>query len=119
VYLRTRRLSGVQAGSLDPARDHLDELAPEAVPQGRGAGDRVVLRAPVLDAAVLVKQRIRRASVAVERDADAAGVHEHDSIGTLALERQVGVPEHDHALAHGAHQLVLVRRRLGQEAEHV
>src|SRR5436190_7333017 len=115
VYLCARRLPGFEARTLDAARDHLHELAPEVVAQRRRAGDRVVLHAPVLDPSVLVEERVRRAGVAVERDADAARVHQQDAVRPLALERQVGVAEDEHALAHTAEQLLLVLRGLREE----
>src|SRR3954453_18219203 len=113
------RLPGVELGRLDPARDHLDELAFEAVAQRLRARACVVVGAAVLDGPVVVEERVGGAGVAVERDADAARVDELDPVRALAPERQVGVAENEHALGHPAEQLGLVRRRLGQEAPDV
>src|SRR3954468_18103420 len=117
VYLCARRLPGVELRRLDPACDHLDELAFEAVAERRGACARVIRRAAGLDRPVFVQERVGGAHVAVERDADAARVDELDAVRALAPERQVRVAEDEHALAHAAaEQLGLVGRRLGQEA---
>src|SRR3954451_5731126 len=55
----------------------------------------VVLHTPVLDLAVLGDDRVRGARVSVEWHAHAAGVHQLYAGLCAALERQVGVPEHE------------------------
>src|SRR4051812_12863997 len=110
------RLPGVELGRLDAARDHLDELALEALAERRRARRCVVGGAAVLDRPVVVQEGVGGAGVAVERYADAARVDELDAVRTLAPERQVRMTEDEHPLSRVADQLGLLRGGLGEEA---
>src|SRR5215204_5775582 len=69
----------------------------------RGGGSVVVVGHPaVLDRRVRVDHRPGRAGIAVERQADAAGVHELDPALRPAPERQVRVAEDQRLLLHPA-----------------
>ena len=75
----------------------------------------VVRQSPVLDAAVRMDERVRRARVAVERQADRPGVDELDPAERRdPAEREVGVAEDEPRLADAVEQVRLVVRGPGE-----
>jgi hypothetical protein len=78
----------------------------------------VVGDAAVLDAAVVVDERVGRARVAVERQPDAAGVDQLDAVRG-ASEGQVGVAEDQAGGRDALEELGLVVARLGEEGTDV